>query len=641
MTQLSRESVVYTTPWTSANGAAWLATPTSYSRTRISVASVTRRRPGWPRTQSLVGIFLLQDPNPDWARLQSPLTLFAETRSSNSEGLPGEDINSLFFWSELDQFKLTVSVSAALDNPAAEHISQRPAEVNLATRNTFHQAEQWLHECLTTHKEGPDYLSKPRLPTRVIDVGCDSESIVRLFEPSSVTHDQYTAISYCWGTRRFTATTTANIEAHKTGIDTSTLPQTIRDAITVTRGLGFRYLWNDALCIIQDSLDDKCKVIGGMGEIYRNCTLTIAAVSAAGSYEGFLHPKPLLMADLPYRCPDGEIGTVRLLSQKNVDLWCETMFTRGWCLQEYLLSARLLLFTNTEVIWSCQCTPFQRPDTTHVSYSFELPTLPTSPVHRLPVNFFTPSNPPSAPPGTQFDTAHFMEWTSLVANYSRRRLTVAADRLPAISGIARYFAQAYMDEYFAGLWKRQFIEFLTWRRSSRVQPENFSRPASYLAPSWSWASIEGPIEFQFQNGPVLKPPKVPGAKLISCTVETVSEHAPLGEVKGGRVILEAQLIPVSASPILQKSGFEGGVVYWDEFYPSWELDDEMKQTCWCMLLGEAWASSPKSSEAISLVLVPVDGSQDVFRRIGLHRYLAKAAAKPWNGATKRRTITII
>lgn len=433
----------------------------------------------------------------------------------------------------------------------------------------------------------------------------------------------------------------ANFEAHKAGIDIATLPQTIRDAITVTRALGFRYLWNDALCIIQDSPDDKARVIGRMGDIYRNSTLTIAAVSAESSHEGFLRPKPLLIADVPYRCSDGEIGAVRLLPQKTVDLWRETMFTRGWCLQEYLLSTRVLLFTDTEVVWSCQSTPFQRPNTTHVAYTYDIPTLPTSPFHRLPITIFTPSKTPIAPQGTQFDTAHFMEWTSLVTNYSRRRLTVPSDRLPAISGIAQYFAEAYQDEYYAGLWKRQFVEFLTWRRSSRLPTENFSRPASYQAPSWSWASVVGPIEFQFQNGPVLKAPKIPGAKLISCTVKSVSEHAPLGEVESGEVVLEGQLIPVSVSPVLQKSGFEGGHIYWDEFHPSWELDDEMKQICWCMLLGEAWASSPKSSEAISLVLVPVDGSPDVFRRIGLHRYLAKAAAKPWSGPAKRRAITII
>jgi len=34
------------------------------------------------------------------------------------------------------------------------------------------------------------------------------------------------------------------------------LCQNFKDAITVTRHLGFQYIWIDSLCIIQDSFDD-------------------------------------------------------------------------------------------------------------------------------------------------------------------------------------------------------------------------------------------------------------------------------------------------------------------------------------------------------------------------------------------------
>lgn len=35
------------------------------------------------------------------------------------------------------------------------------------------------------------------------------------------------------------------------------LPPTIQDALRVTQTLGFQYIWIDALCIMQDSEDDK------------------------------------------------------------------------------------------------------------------------------------------------------------------------------------------------------------------------------------------------------------------------------------------------------------------------------------------------------------------------------------------------
>lgn len=140
-------------------------------------------------------------------------------------------------------------------------------------------------------------------------------------------------------------------------MDIANLPKTIVDAVVASRQMGIRYLWVDAFCIIQDSVEDKINEIGAMGDIYNKCTLTIAAVSASAVAEGFLKPKEKVIARLPYTLGD-VVGQVEVSHQKVVDLWQETMFTRGWCLQEYLLSPRILLFTDTEVMWSCQSKDF-------------------------------------------------------------------------------------------------------------------------------------------------------------------------------------------------------------------------------------------------------------------------------------------
>jgi hypothetical protein len=152
--------------------------------------------------------------------------------------------------------------SSFTDDLAAKYVSQRPVEANLGKENTIQELRSWLDECLTAHPESlsPDGQSLSHrfpLPTRVIDVGTDTDPIAKIIQPSSVIHEQYIILSYCWGKQRFLTSVSANIAAHMERLPESNLPQTFTDAIDVTRRLGFRYLWIDALCIIQDSAEDK------------------------------------------------------------------------------------------------------------------------------------------------------------------------------------------------------------------------------------------------------------------------------------------------------------------------------------------------------------------------------------------------
>lgn len=61
----------------------------------------------------------------------------------------------------------------------------------------------------------------------------------------------------------------------------------------VTREVGFRYIWIDALCIVQDDKLDVEKEIGKMGQIYRNSSLTIGAAKGSDVTSGlFAHRDP-------------------------------------------------------------------------------------------------------------------------------------------------------------------------------------------------------------------------------------------------------------------------------------------------------------------------------------------------------------
>ncbi|PVH86905.1 HET-domain-containing protein, partial [Cadophora sp. DSE1049] len=118
--------------------------------------------------------------------------------------------------------------------------------------------------CVSEHPdENCPPLQEWPLPTRLIDIG----SLDGLERPkltvSSGDRGLYVALSHCWGGETPLKTTTASLEQHCRSLPVRLISKTFLDAMTVTRELGFRYLWIDSLCIVQDSKLDwerrKCR----------------------------------------------------------------------------------------------------------------------------------------------------------------------------------------------------------------------------------------------------------------------------------------------------------------------------------------------------------------------------------------------
>ena len=97
---------------------------------------------------------------------------------------------------------------------------------------------------------------------------------------------KYTALSHAWGQDLSAKTTTANLANHKKNIPFGWLPQTFRDAIKVTRQLGLNFIWIDALCIIQDDVEDKAREIPQMGYVYSKAHVTLSASHSSSSHSG-------------------------------------------------------------------------------------------------------------------------------------------------------------------------------------------------------------------------------------------------------------------------------------------------------------------------------------------------------------------
>ena len=130
-------------------------------------------------------------------------------------------------------------------------------------------------------------------PTRLVAVGSET---MHLEEMNTTNPKNYVVLSYCWGDGSTSEwhTTHQNSEDYQKLIEHETLPQTIKDAVHITRELGYGYLWVDALCIIQrGNENDKMTEMRKMASIYLGASVVLLAARARDSREGFLQNRRL------------------------------------------------------------------------------------------------------------------------------------------------------------------------------------------------------------------------------------------------------------------------------------------------------------------------------------------------------------
>ncbi|EIW52302.1 HET-domain-containing protein, partial [Trametes versicolor FP-101664 SS1] len=364
----------------------------------------------------------------------------------------------------------------------------------------------------------------------------------------------YLALSYVWGEDQIHKTTRSNLSTYKRGIEPSLLPATIRDAIRVTHMLGFRWLWVDSLCILQDSDEDKLHEVGRMHNIYRYAHLTIIAASADKASEGFLHTRspPEDEIVLPFICPPNTLdstgcrddhfeaqpqsGTVCFGPES---LACNSysddfglMCKRAWCMQEYLVSPRSLIFTPRTLHFRC-LTGMRGVGEGSLGPAYDKPQIPQT--------LFL-QDPPVAKPGSPEWIDMHEAWLEVVGDYSSRTASVESDKLVACAAVAEQFHRVLRSDYLAGLWRSDALLIdLVWTTVELEDPiperPLHIRPTAYRAPSWSWAAIEGdvcqsfPITSYYDGGGIAL------AKIIDCRVTLQDAALPFGRVTGGMLVL--------------------------------------------------------------------------------------------------------
>jgi hypothetical protein len=399
-------------------------------------------------------------------------------------------------------FAVAFQMFGAQDDPVCEVLGlhRRALASSALCDSNITKIKSWITDCESDH----DKCSVPRSddfsPRRLLDVGdpkCGDG--LKLIESSDITQldgmkahrVHYLALSYCWGSSGVSLTTTHDtLSSRRSFIAFDSMPQAFQDAVQVARTLGIQYLWIDSLCIIQGDKGDWEAESSKMAEIFSNAHLTIIAARGDSCNESFLRRDPKKTCSVPNNLAGGITGGYGLRyrrhwgGDKMAEILDGKWISRGWTFQEERLARRVLLFGENKFFFDCKTSERMedterskaRPDWVDTVQDLDMDEhlKILRPIHRE-------SQPLKI--RTSFD-----HWQTLCSHYSRRQLTYASDKLPAISGIAKQTAKRVESDYLAGLWRPHLLHDLFWHTKRLA-----TRPEVYRAPSWSWASVDGHI----------------------------------------------------------------------------------------------------------------------------------------------------
>ena len=269
------------------------------------------------------------------------------------------------------------------------------------------------------------------------------------------------------------------------------LPASIRDAIDFTRRLGISYIWIDRLCIIQDDDDDWKGHAAQMRNIYEGAVLTIAAVAAKTRDEG-LYFTPPERPSVRIKCAthEKEVGHMRIArcfdpgpdfaddvrwasSAIDTELGMSKWNTRGWVMQERLMSRRIVYFGRTQILWECQQMTRKQDgiagdvgkmaQKSSLYSEFRFDRLRTRLLAILP---FVVANPP------QPDF-----WYQIIQDYTSRDLTYPdKDKEKAMAGVADAVRlRLRMSKYAYGIFLERADQMLLWYAKSVLRAPETAR----------------------------------------------------------------------------------------------------------------------------------------------------------------------
>lgn len=576
----------------------------------------------------------------------------------------------------------------------------------------FSQINQWMTSCRENHAACGTGDVVP-LPRRVVDVG--EPDITGGYPEPLLCEDanhlgNYVTLSYRWWNGMTMTTTSSTLESRKKGIPLDSMPKTFQDAVTTTRKLGIRYLWIDALCIIQDLVQDWEEQSALMGEIYAGSSLNLSVSGATDFRKGFLHKRnnleicgcrhpSLLTGSKRWNRNKAKIAKVICPNVPRHDRLYDRdpLRSRGWILQEHALSKRTLHFGLYEVYWECLCLSASEREPekmenwsnasnfdshsqkrrfswiairSGVQYLLNRdaedlldilgPESSTPLCHDEPHDRWLLRNLSSTPKKRkgdfyqcshyhdqqpdyanrnhtvgQFVAAHHL-WYRLIEEYSLRFLTMLTDKLPAVSGLVPGFQKVFGDrsKYVAGIWTGDALNGLLWSPTSAGVPGMTKQPltdalsveTTYIAPSFSWASFNGPVRFDVVQRNRLTGDDRYEAEVLNLEA-TPSGLNSLGGVSGGSVTLRAWAIPFYR--IIKESRSHLSSSPFDRDGRPYDPPDEQVLCVSVRNISTGYLGEKPYILRQCLLVLPTEGGGKAYQRVGTWSVPVPEAPRPW------------
>lgn len=537
---------------------------------------------------------------------------------------------------------------------------------NLDLAHCVNLTKRWVGDCDLHHANCATDREEWANPRRLLDLS----NGVKLVEVEECARLQYITLSHCWGDNSAASavprTKRASLTANMIGIAPGELPQLFQDVIKLVRALGIRYLWIDALCIIQDNEQDWKEHTVAMSNIYTYAHLNIAATFARNSTEGLFHKRTAHHfpgeRDVPdesnWTQPNGTyVGEVNgreiclrvsryrdhitILLDRLPEFWDNVpLLSRAWVLQERLLARRVLHFTGSEMIWECGSGYACECGVLEITSNEQQQRAPTPPPPSPVESPFTVRSPTKMEYAALIhshgsDSAPYDLWLRIVQQYSSLHLTNASDRAFALAGIAQRFEAVTKDRYLAGLWSGDLLRGLLWNPlkfdmgscswEGTVGARRIICTMNIDMPTWSWMSwvdrIGCGVQFKILivNGFIQDHRVVVHLDNTYCHTEGDSVYA---TVEAGELHVTGLLVQMSLSAralrLIERPDVDG----------SW----------WYLVAG--W-SADRSKQYV-IVLRPVDGSLEKFRWAGYFLlHVGKGGKVEETGATSVRKFIIV